>query len=61
MKRRTSSYILATVFWLLALLFGWLAGEKKGLHWGMFILWVVSITFFYVMLLREFRNRNRLQ
>jgi hypothetical protein len=57
MKRKIISYVLATSFWLIALLFGWLMGQRKEVHWGMFILWAVSITYFYIILIKEFKNR----
>lgn len=58
-RRKTFVYSLTILFWLISLQFGWVAGRERGEHWSMQILWSLTMTVVCIMLLKEFRKRNR--
>jgi putative Mn2+ efflux pump MntP len=58
MKIRTN-YVLATVFWIMMLIWGWQIIQIKNRHWLEFVLWIILTTIGYVWIMREFKNTNK--
>ena len=52
-------YTLTTVFWILALIWGWQIAQVKNHHWIMFGGWIIIMTIVYIWMMKEWKNRRK--
>jgi len=54
-----TKYALATVFWIMTLIWGWQLSQVKSRHWLMFAGWIIIMTIGYIWILKEFKARGK--